>query len=256
VNHRLLSIVTPVHAQALGFLPQAYASLSAQKMPEGWRWEWLIQVDDGDGSEVPTALLEDPRVKPGGNRKGGPGVTRTMAWGRSEGELVKVLDADDVLPPGALARDIEVLASNPDVGWTVSRVLDLMPDGSLVHYTLGDPAPGRLPRGSMFDYWSSTHRPQVHPATLCVRQSLVSAAGGWMALPASEDTALLMGLDVMADGWFISETGLHYRKHAGQTTAHADHKDGPEWEARMGAIRKHAEALQTRADAFSGCEMK
>jgi hypothetical protein len=170
-----------------------------------------------------------------------------MAWGRSEGSLVKVLDADDVLPAGALARDIEVLSSHPTVGWTVSKVLDLMPDGSLVHYTLGDPAPGILPRGAIFDYWSETYRPQVHPATLCVRQSLLSIAGGWMALPASEDTALLMALDVMADGYFIGDTGLHYRKHPGQTTAHADHKNGPEWEARMGAIRKHAEALGHRA---------
>jgi hypothetical protein len=67
-----------------------------------------------------------------------------------------------------------------------------------------------------------------------------------MALPASEDTALLMALDVMADGWFIGETGLHYRKHPGQTTAHPDHRGGDEWEARMGAIRKHAEALRHR----------
>ncbi len=67
-----------------------------------------------------------------------------------------------------------------------------------------------------------------------------------MALPASEDTALLMALDVMADGWFIGEPGLHYRKHPGQTTAHPDHRGGAEWKARMGAIRKRADALALR----------
>ncbi|WBP92182.1 glycosyltransferase family 2 protein [Kitasatospora cathayae] len=240
----LISIVTPVHEPALGFLPEAYAGLTAQTLPDGWTWEWLIQVDGGDGSEVPAQLLQDHRVKPSGNRRGGPGVARTMAWGRSEGELVKVLDADDVLPAGALARDIEVLMSHPKVGWTVSKVLDLMPSGQLVHYTLGDPEHGVLPRGELYDYWSTTHRPAVHPATLCVRQELLSRAGGWMALPASEDTALLMALDVMADGFFIDVPGLHYRKHAAQTTAHADHREGPEWRARMSAIKKHAEALR------------
>lgn len=65
-----------------------------------------------------------------------------------------------------------------------------------------------------------------------------------MALPASEDTALLVALDLMAPGYFIGEPGLHYRKHEAQTTAHADHRDGPEWEARMKAIAKHAKALR------------
>ncbi|MFE6869617.1 glycosyltransferase family 2 protein [Kitasatospora sp. NPDC057692] len=241
---RIMSIVTPVHAAAIPFLPQAYESLVAQALPDGWDWEWLIQVDGGDGTEVLADITSDRRVKPSGSRKGGPGVARTMAWGRSHGELVKVLDADDVLPPGALARDIEVLQAHPDVGWTVSRVLDLMPNGSLVHYTLGDPEAGRMPRGELYNYWATTNRPQVHPATLCVRQHLLALAGGWMALPASEDTALLIALDVLSDGYFIPETGLHYRKHDGQTTAHSDHRGGPEWEARMGAIRKHAEALR------------
>ncbi|MFF9802689.1 glycosyltransferase family 2 protein [Streptomyces rochei] len=243
---RTLSVVTPVHKAAIDFLPAAYASLRAQDLPEGWVWEWLVQVDGGDEADVPPDIRADPRVKVGSGRRGGPGVARTLAWGRSLGELVKVLDADDVLPKGALSRDIDVLEENPSVGWTVCRVLDLMPDGSLQHYTLGDPEPGLLVRGELYAYWSRTHRPMVHPASLCIRESLLAEIGGWMALPASEDTALLMALDVMADGWFIGEPGLHYRKHPGQTTGHPDHRGGTEWEARMGAIRKRTDALTLR----------
>ncbi|MFD8538390.1 glycosyltransferase family 2 protein [Streptomyces rubrogriseus] len=243
---RTISIVTPVHEAAVEFLPAAFASLQAQELPHGWEWEWLIQVDGGDETDVPAAVRADPCVKVGGNRRGGPGVARTLAWGRSHGELVKVLDADDILPTGALGRDIETLEEHPSVGWTVCRVLDLMPDGTLQHYTLGDPEPGPLIRGELYAYWASTHRPMVHPASLCIRETLLAEIGGWMALPASEDTALLMALDVMADGWFIGEAGLHYRKHPGQTTAHPDHRGGAEWEARMGAIRKHADALALR----------
>ncbi|WP_409234766.1 glycosyltransferase family 2 protein [Streptomyces sp. PA5.6] len=240
---RIMSVVTPVHDAALPFLPEAFASLRSQELPAGWDWEWLIQVDGGKATDVPADIREDGRVAVGDNRRGGPGVARTMAWGRSQGELVKVLDADDVLPAGALARDIEVMEAHPSVGWTVCKVLDLMPDGSLKHYTLGDPDPGLLTRGELYAYWSTTHRPAVHPASLCIRESLLAEAGGWMALPASEDTALLLALDVMADGWFIHEAGLHYRKHPNQTTAHPDHRSGAEWEARMGAIGKHAAAL-------------
>lgn len=249
---QIVSVVTPVHDAALKFLPEAFASLQSQKLPGGWEWEWMVQVDGGTGAEVPADLREDPRVKVSGNRCGGPGVTRTMAWGRSQGELVKVLDADDILPGGALARDIEVFEAHPSIGWTVCNAHDLMADGSLKRYPLGDPAPGPLTRGELYAYWSTTHRPKVHPASLCIRESLLAQVGGWMALPASEDTALLMALDLMADGWFIGEAGLHYRKHPDQTTAHRDHRGGPEWEARMGAIRKYADALALLADDSRG----
>ncbi len=243
---RIVSVVKPVHEAALTFLPEAFASLRAQELPDGWEWEWLVQVDGGNAADVPAGVSEDSRVKVSDNRRGGPGVARTLAWDRSRGELVKVLDSDDILPAGALARDIAIMEAHPTVGWTVCRADDLMPDGSLQHNTLGDPEPGLLALGELYAYWATTHRPGVHPATLCIRESLLAEAGGWMALPASEDTALLLALDVMADGWFIGETGLHYRKHAAQTTAHPDHRAGDEWDALIGAIRKRVNALAVR----------
>jgi hypothetical protein len=57
-----------------------------------------------------------------------------------------VLDADDQLTPGALARDIEVLSKYADIGWTTSRVVDLLPDGSTVGFD-ADPLRQLVPRG-------------------------------------------------------------------------------------------------------------
>jgi hypothetical protein len=64
-----------------------------------------------------------------------------------------------------------------------------------------------------------------------------------MALPASEDTGLLTSLSVLSEGYFIPEVGLHYRKHAAQSTTHPQHSTGDEWEARMKIIEARAEAL-------------
>ncbi|MFF8730878.1 glycosyltransferase family 2 protein [Streptomyces sp. NPDC015171] len=244
----VVSVVTPVHGDAARFLPDAYASLLAQDLPDGWSWEWCVQEDGGGvraGSYLPA---DDPRIRIGASRAGGPHVARTMAFARSTGGCVKTLDSDDRLAPGALARDVAVLAEHPSVGWTTSRVVDLLEDGSTVSFELSDPPPGPLARGSAFRFWSEHHRPQVHPATLCVRRSLLALLGGWMALPASGDTGLLLGLDALADGWFIGDTGLLYRKHGGQITAHPDHRTGAEWEARMSLIREHAAALRDWAD--------
>ncbi|MEU3550681.1 glycosyltransferase family 2 protein [Streptomyces longwoodensis] len=239
---KILSLITPVHAAGTGYLASAYASLTAQQLPTGWTWEWLVQ-EDGEGVEACTHLPDDPRIRISHSRQGGPHVARTVALGRSTGELIKTLDADDVLTPGVLARDIAALTTNPDIGWTTSAVLDLLPDGSLASFP-GDPADGRIVSGAVLEHWEQHKRPQVHPATLCARRSWVTALGGWMALPASGDTGLLLGLDAIGDGYFTSCVGLHYRKHGGQITAHPEHSQGEEWQARMWIIGERARSLK------------
>ncbi|MFF0142387.1 glycosyltransferase family 2 protein [Streptomyces sp. NPDC005227] len=241
----LLSVVTAVHEGARPYISHAYESLIAQELPQGWAWEWCVQ-EDGHDVRAHDALSapNDPRIRLASSRAGGPAVARTMAFARSKGSLIKVLDADDVLAPGALARDIAALTEHADIGWTTCRVLDLMPDGETVGYG-GDPAPGLIPRGEVFSYWRTTRRPQVHPATLCVRRELVDLLGGWMAIPASEDTGLLTALSVLTAGFFVPEVGLHYRKHAAQSTALPEHSKGAEWEARMSVIEARAEALRS-----------
>lgn len=237
----LISVITPVHQEGVTHLASTYESLAKQELPAGWSWEWLIQ-EDGDEVNARAHVPDDSRILVSQSRRGGPHVARTVALGRSSGTLIKTLDADDLLTEGALARDIRVLEDHPDVGWTTSAVLDLLPDGSLTSFD-GDPPDGRIERGAVLTHWDKHLRAQVHPATLCARRLFVLAVGGWMALPASGDTGLLLGLDAVAPGWFTTQPGLHYRKHEGQITADARHSQGPEWEARMRVIGEHAHAL-------------
>ncbi|WP_332840318.1 glycosyltransferase family 2 protein [Streptomyces buecherae] len=235
--------MTAVHSGAVGFLPEALASLDAQVLPNGWAWEWCVQ-EDGPETNAARHLRDDPRIRIGTSRKGGPGVARTMAFARSRGEYIRNLDADDQFPSGALCRDIEALETHPDIGWTTSSVIDLMEDGSHGKFDLGDPSPGAMSRGSAFEYWKTRYRPQVHPATLCVRRQLLALLGGWMAVPASEDTGLLLSLDAISQGFFTDEVGLIYRKHPGQITRDPAHGQGPEWEARMALIIERVQALR------------
>ncbi|MFE0172539.1 glycosyltransferase family 2 protein [Streptomyces sp. NPDC059002] len=239
---RRIIIVTAVHAPSARFLPDAYASLRAQELPEGWEWRWLIQ-EDGRTDEVAPHVPDDARISFRQGRPGGPGVARTMAMARADGEYVRILDADDRLTPGALARDLAALESDPELGWATSRALDLLPDGSTVAFP-GDPDDGPIERGAVLDHWSAhDYRAQVHPATLFVRRELLVALGGWMALPASEDTGLLLALNSVARGWFSSEAGLLYRKWEGQVTGQASHTDAAERDARMAVVEARARAL-------------
>jgi glycosyltransferase involved in cell wall biosynthesis len=246
--NNIISIITPVHAPSIEYLASAYASIVDQDMPEGWSWEWIVQ-EDGRTGDVEAALPDDERISAGHGRTGGPGTARMFAMARARGSLVKALDADDQLMAGVLSRDINVMTQHAEIGWTTSRTLDLLPDGSTVGFDDDEPAPGVLPVSYVYEHWKShDYRLLVHPASLCIRHDLLFALGGWMALPASEDTGLLIAASVTSPGYFIGDPGLLYRKWSGQVTHHEDHTDHTEWTARMQVIEARAKALRSMAE--------
>lgn len=243
-GNRILSIVTPIFAPRPDYLMQAYESVAAQELPPGWEWEWVVQ-EDGRTGDVARLLPPDPRIRVGmGRPHGGVGQTRNMALARSRGELVKAFDGDDVMGDGVLQRDISVLGGERDVQWTTSRALDLLPDGSTVA-SEHDPEPGRLEPGAVADYWRTHgYRLPVHGVTLCMRRPLLVALGGWMGVPGSDDTGLLIAASVVSTGYFHGEVGLYYRKWPGQVTAQAAHTEPSEWNARMRLIEERGAALR------------
>lgn len=249
----LITVITAAHAPALRYLGDTYESLVRQEMPSGWDWQWVLQ-EDGQTGAVAAAAPTDSRISLGAGRRGGPGVARTLALSRATGSLIKVLDADDQLLPGALARDIAVLAEQPNIGWTTAKALDLMPDGTTIGWDQDDPPAGALSGPAVFAFWlDNDYRLPVLPGTLCIRRDLALALGGWMALPASEDTGLLLAANVVSTGYFIPENGLLYRKWPGQTTASAAHVDPTERPARMSVIEARVRALHAmRQHAFAG----
>lgn len=218
---RLVSLITPIGpAGAARHVQDLAASVKRQRLPAGWTLEWLVQ-DDGappDTGQLLAELDRDGVAKVGRNHPAGPAIARNLALSRSSGSLIKNVDADDVLPDGTLERDIAVLTSHGDVGWCVARVLDLHPDGSTSRWDR-EPPPGRLATGAVTRYWRAHDwLPPVHGTTLCARRELVLALGGWMSVPGSEDTGLMLALDAIIDGWFIGEPGVLYRQHGGQIT--------------------------------------
>jgi hypothetical protein len=85
----------------------------------------------------------------------------------------------------------------------------------------------------------------MHPATLCLRREIVFALGGWMALPASEDTGLLVAANTISPGYFIGTPGLLYRKWPGQMTSQPSHHEETERDARTRIIAERARALES-----------
>ena len=241
-KEHIISVITPVLGTRADYIKDAYASLMTQELPAEWRWEWLVQQDGPEGT-VPLPS-DDSRISfRVSNYRGRQALARNMALSRANGDLIKVLDADDMLTSGALARDIEVLVSRPDITWTLARSLNYMPDGRTTRFP-SNPSPGPIQHDVIFPYWERHHEPPVHPASLCVRRQALLALGGWMAVPGSEDTGLLLALDATSTGYFIDEPGLLHRRWSGQTTA--TRLDNDERKAVLNLLGARARALRAQ----------
>lgn len=237
----VISVITPVREGMHGYLTETYESLAKQEMPPGWDWEWIVQ-EDGQTGILAAELPGDPRISAGMGRPGRAAMARTLGLARATGVLTRALDADDVLTPGALSRDIETLTRHPEAGWCVSACLDWLQDGSLVPGPR-DPAPGRLPRGVIADGYAAAHLPVI-ATTMTAYTELVRIVGGWQALPATEDVSLLVACEAVSDGWMIGEVSTHYRKWSGQSTAEPDFQDGDELAMRRATLLARVDGLR------------
>ncbi|MFJ6140542.1 glycosyltransferase family 2 protein [Kitasatospora sp. NPDC092286] len=235
-----ISVVTPVHNGGHQYLEETYRSLREQELPDGWDWQWIVQ-EDGESGIPAASLPDDARISIGAGPRGGAAMARTMGLTRVTGSLVRALDADDLLPVGALARAIEVMTSHPDLGWCVGSCLDLLPDGTLAPGP-ADPAAGMLPPGMLADGLRSGQL-QVMGTTMTIRTDLLRALGGWPALPAGEDVGVLLAAEAISPGWMIAEPVEVYRKHSGQMTGTAEFRDTVTTAARHTAILGRADAL-------------
>ncbi|GAA3436053.1 glycosyltransferase family 2 protein [Kutzneria kofuensis] len=213
----LVSVLTPVLADRAELLVEAGKSVAAQELPAGWELEWIVQ-EDGPSPALRDLVDGFPFARYGANGEPlGVAVTRNLALARAGGELVHVLDSDDLLLPHGLAVAIDAFAQHPDIHWVAGQGDDLLSDGSRRSVQL-DLAAGRVERGALTQYFVDHGGVPIHPAGLTLRTVAVRALGGWAASPRSEDVALLVAVADLAPGYLTPAATWLARQHAGQTT--------------------------------------
>lgn len=238
----LLSLVTAAHGVRADLLSETGASVAVQQLPPGWEIEWLIQ-EDGPRPHLDELAGAFPFARHHANgEQRGIADTRNLALSRARGELVRTLDSDDLLLPGALARTIGVFEANPSVHWVATRPEYLTHDGSRLVYYLLLPA-GITRPGVIGDYLRVHRRCPVHCAGLAMRTTTARALGGWAANPRIEDVELLMAMSELVPGYLEADESWIYRMHPGQTVhtpAWGTHLVGTSYlmvHNRIGAIR-------------------
>jgi glycosyltransferase involved in cell wall biosynthesis len=112
----LVSVIIPVHNGAR-FLPEALASVAAQ----GYAAVETIVLDDGstDGSgDIATSTQGVRCIR---QERQGPAATRNSGVASSAGVFLAFLDADDLMPPTKLTRQVGHLQANPDIACVLGR---------------------------------------------------------------------------------------------------------------------------------------
>lgn len=124
------------------FVVQALQSALDQDYPAD-RFEVLV-VDDGSTDGTADAVRAIAAANPGRVRliqHENRGQIETLAHGRSEcgGELIALLDADDIWLPTKLRRQVEVFRRNPRVGLVFCDMHTIDVDGRVVRPTVYAP---------------------------------------------------------------------------------------------------------------------
>lgn len=210
-DNPLVSVVMPAY-NAAAYLPDALRSITSQTHTN---WE-LIIVDDGS-TDSTAAILESFRdarariIRHERNR--GLSASYNEAIRAAQGPLVARMDADDVMFPDRLARQVAFLQTHLDTGIVGSAVLLMDADGR--HRSIAV-----RPETHLQIKWTALWSTPLYHPTIMARAELLRRHPYDESLVRSEDyelwSRILFTTDVrMAN---LSEPLLKHRVHTGSFT--------------------------------------
>ncbi|MBK8015283.1 MAG: glycosyltransferase [Betaproteobacteria bacterium] len=220
-----VSVVVPCH-NAAAFLGRTLTSILAQS----WRDLEVLVVDDGSSDDTAAVVggIADARVRFWRQAaSGGPSAPRNRAIAAARGRYVFFCDADDVMKPGKIERQVAILAARPAVAlvFTDFEVVDeddrlLEPSFLAAYSTLraivagGEQADGSLRRDLMV--CGLIRANFIGTSSVAVRRDVLAEVGVFdESLASSEDLDLWLRIARRHGCAFLDIVGHAYRRHAG-----------------------------------------
>jgi len=197
-----VSVVMPVR-NGERFLREALDSTLGQTLAE----LELIVVDDGSTDATPEILAEaadsDPRVRVQRQQAGGLTVAINAGCALARAALIARMDADDVMLPDRLERQVAYLEAHQDVALLGGGIVLVDEAGNEI-----DREPGRR----QLDFLV---RNDLTHATVMMRADAFRSLGGYR-LDQSEDYDLWLRFDEQHGVAALTEHVIRYRLHPGQ----------------------------------------
>ena len=188
------------------YLREALDSVLGQTRPP----DQVLVVDDGSTDATPDVLaaysVEVLRLQHTGN----PAAVLNAGLRAARGDLVALLDSDDVWLPDKLARQVRLFA-DPGVGFVYGNVCVLFADGRRSEPVL---RADQIVNGCLLP--TLVRNMCVHPSTLMVRREWLAPVDE--AERVNEDFFLLLRLARMTAAACVPEPVALIRQHAGMVS--------------------------------------
>lgn len=242
----LVSILIPAY-NAEEWIADTLRSAIAQT----WEPKEIIVVDDGstDRTLAVARQFESNRLRVVTNEHQGAAATRNKALSLSQGDYIQYLDADDLMAPDKIARQLEALgqASN-------KRTLLSGSWGEFVYrYYRSEFIPSALWCDLCpVDWLMRKMRLGVfmQTATWLVSRELAESAGPWdTRLLGDDDGEYFCRVLLASDGvQFVPESKVYYRKSGISSLSYIGLSDS-KMEAQMCSIQLHIRYLRSLEDS-------
>ena len=205
-----VSVIIPAY-NAERWLPETLQSVAAQNV----RDMEVIIVDDGSTDHT-AAYVEGqwPQFKLVRTANKGVSHARNLGTSLATGEFVQHLDADDVLTPGKIVREMQMLIAQPDSDVIYSNWQRLMQrtDGSFEHGDKVERTIGQVHSDPQLAFFSTMWCPT---GAYLYRREFLRRAGDWKPwLPVVQDARFAWDCARAGARWIHDpHIGVLYRQH-------------------------------------------
>lgn len=213
-----ISVILPTFNRA-DLIGETLDSLLAQTR----RPDEILVIDDGSTDSTPEVLGRyDAEFRVIRQDNAGKATALNRALSEAQGDLIWVVDDDDILLPEACALLAGALEDDPDLGFCAGRHLDFTHDPAAPATSSADAPPSLRAPGYMRDSTPASLFPDllegchIFQPGLMVRKRTYDAAGPFRAeLTRSQDYEMLLRIARRHRGRHLSEVVFWHRDHAG-----------------------------------------
>lgn len=215
-----VTVLIPAY-NATRYLAQTLDSVVSQSYSQ-----WHIVVVD-DGSKDGTAeLAEDYALRLPGRmtvlrkENGGVSSARNLGIRESRGDIIALLDADDIWLPNRLTETLKPFAADPEVGLVYGRIVRIDSEGRQLGPPQAEqpPVPGRSMVVDLF-----LRRVHIPSPTVTIRRGCLERVGGFdETLVTTEDRDLWMRIAGHYKVSYVPEVVAQYRMAPGSITKNTD----------------------------------
>ncbi|WP_035992569.1 glycosyltransferase family 2 protein [Leptolyngbya sp. KIOST-1] len=239
----LVSILIPSHNAA----PWLAATLDSA-LGQTWPQLEVILVDDGSTDESLTVAsqFDHPNLRIVAQRNRGAAAARNCALEMAQGDVIQFLDADDLLAPDKIERQMALLETHPDCliagAWARFRH---QPETAI--FTPEPPWQDMDPVDWLVCAWSGHW--MMHPAAWLVPRRLIQAAGPWQeSLSLNDDGEYFARVVLASRGVRFCATARSYYR-SGNDGSLSGRKTAEAWASQYRAIASQCQHLLAAEDS-------